>query len=168
MSTVGVLRRAVESDLAAIVVLNEANVTHLSPLTAAALQRLSSYASYFCVAEIGGALAGFLLAVGSEAPYEGENFLWFKSRYAGFLYVDRIVVGAHARRAGIASQLYEGLETHASASQASLITCEINQRPPNPESLAFHERRGFVEVGTREVDDGAKSLSMRLKRIRVA
>jgi predicted GNAT superfamily acetyltransferase len=27
------------------------------------------------------------------------------------------------------------------------VTCEVNLEPPNPRSLAFHDRLGFVQVG---------------------
>lgn len=164
-SSVAVVRTAGAADLAAIIALNEADLPSLSPLTFAALERLAEIASYFCVADVDGLPAAFLLALSSETHYQGENFLWFKQRYSRFLYVDRIVVGARARRAGIASQLYGSLEVHAGRSHAPIITCEINLRPPNPDSLAFHDRHGFVEVGTREFESGTKTLSMRVKEL---
>jgi predicted GNAT superfamily acetyltransferase len=147
--------------------LNDADLLSLSPLTLAGLERLAAIASYLCVAEVDGSPAAFLLAISSETPYEGANFLWFKERYSRFLYVDRIVVGARARRAGIASQLYGSLEAHAGRARAPIITCEINLRPANPESLAFHDRHGFVEVGTRDVENGNKTLSMRVKELAI-
>lgn len=45
------------------------------------------------------------------------------------------------------------------------VTCEVNIRPPNPESLAFHDRQGFVEVGTQETEDGRKTVSLRAKSL---
>jgi hypothetical protein len=72
-----------------------------------------------CVAEVDGALAGYLIAFG-----------------AGF------------------SALYADLEGEAARRDTPRIVCELNLRPPNPRSLAFHERRGFEEVGRMEVSDG--------------
>lgn len=161
------VRPVAERDMAAVVAMNEADVARLSPLTMDSLDRLARLASYFRVVELDGRVAGFLLALASSTAYEGANFLWFKERYAGFLYVDRVVVAADARRAGIASELYEDLEIEAAARGVGRITCEINQRPPNPESHAFHERHGFAEVGIRELDAGKKTLSMRLKVLSV-
>ena len=161
----GLLRAAAASDFAAILALNEADLPYLSPLSVRSLERLASIATYFSVADVDGRLAGFLLAVSSGADHDSANFLWFKRRYARFLYVDRIVVAAHARRAGIASELYRDLEVHVGLSDASVVACEINLRPPNPDSLAFHDRRGFIEVGKREIANGKKTLSMRVKKL---
>lgn len=160
-----VIRTAVAGDFAAVVALNEVDLPHLSALTVVSLERLAKIASYFCVAELDGRHAGFLLALPSEAQYESENFLWFQRRYSRFLYIDRVVVAGHARRAGIASQLYRDVEVQAGSSRASLLACEINLRPPNPDSLAFHDRHGFVEVGTKETENGTKTLSMRVKHL---
>jgi uncharacterized protein len=159
------LRRARKDDLEQVLALNEADVRHLSPLTAPALERLAAMACYFGVAEADGRLAGFLLAMATEAGYESVNFLWFKASYASFVYVDRVVVGAHARRAGVATRLYGDLEAHARALGAPAIACEINLRPTNPDSIAFHDRHGFVPVGSQDIDGGAKNVSMRLKRL---
>jgi predicted GNAT superfamily acetyltransferase len=35
------------------------------------------------------------------------------------------------------------------------VTCEVNLDPPNPRSLAFHERLGFREVGRQATKGGA-------------
>ena len=86
------------------------------------------------------------MAIRSDAVRDSVNFLWFKERYANFIYVDRVVVAADARRMGVASRLYDDVEDHARASDAPLITCEINLRPPNPDSIAFHDRHDFIEA----------------------
>jgi len=153
------------SHLEGVLALNDADVSHLSPMSMPVLERLAELACYFRVAEVDGRLAGFLLALPAAAPYDSANFLWFKARHSGFVYVDRIVVGAHARRAGVASALYADLEVSARASGASLIACEINVRPANPDSVAFHDRHGFVEVGTQEIASGTKTVSMRIKAL---
>lgn len=150
-------------DLDAILAMNEADVRHLSGLTAASLERLAKRASYLRIAQLDGRDVGFLLVLPAEASYASENFQWFKRRYSRFLYVDRVVVAPHARREGIASRLYRDLEVYARASGASVIACEINVRPVNPESLAFHDRHGFVEVGTQDTERGTKTVSMRIK-----
>jgi len=152
-------------DLDAVLAMNQADVSHLSGLTAASLERLARSAAYFRIAQLDGRDAGFLLVLSPETSYESDNFQWFKQRYARFLYVDRVVVAPHARREGIASRLYEDLEIYAGSTDASLIACEINLRPANPGSVAFHERRGFVEVGTQETEHGTKTVSMRIKSL---
>src|SRR5258708_2679000 len=113
------IRPARSSDFADIVALNQADLPHLSALTIDLLVRLGHMASYFRVAEVDDGVAGFLLAMPASAGYGSINFLWFKSRYPCFLYIDRVVVAEHQRRAGIASILYRDLQAHAEASGAS-------------------------------------------------
>ena len=148
-----------------VLALNDADVSHLSAMSRPELERLAELACYFRVAEMDGRLAGFLLAIPAAAPHDSANFLWFKARYSDFVYVDRIVVAAHARRTGLASALYADLEASARASQASFIACEINVRPPNAGSVSFHDRHGFVEVGTQDIANGTKTVSMRIKKL---
>ncbi len=159
------IRHARRADFGAIVALNEADLSHLSPLTVVSLERLAGIAAYFAVADVDGGVAGFLLAIQSDALHESVNFRWFQARYAKYVYIDRVVVASDARRAGIASLLYEDLELDARAWGAPLIACEINVRPPNPHSLAFHDRHGFIEVGAQNLDGGAKTVSMRVKQL---
>jgi uncharacterized protein len=75
------------------------------------------------------------------------NFQWFKTRYPRFVYIDRVVVAAHARGKGIARSFYESLFDQSRAAGHDYIVCEINLAPANPGSLAFHKALGFVEVG---------------------
>ena len=50
-----------------------------------------------------GSLDAFLLAFDQSAQYDSPNFLWFRSRYPRFVYVDRIVVVSSARGRGPAA-----------------------------------------------------------------
>jgi len=159
------VRVACAADFAAVVALNAADVRHLSPLTVSGLERLARIACRFTVAEIDGRIGGVLLAIPWSAVHDSVNFRWFKERYASFIYIDRIVVADDVRRAGIASRLYEDVEEHARLSGASRLACEINVRPANPGSFAFHDRQGFLEVGAQDIDRDAKTVSMRLKQL---
>ncbi|WGF89598.1 hypothetical protein P4R82_06610 [Marinivivus vitaminiproducens] len=38
------------------------------------------------------------------------------------------------------------------------VVCEVNRRPSNPASMAFHARMGFVEVGRATFDRGRKTV----------
>ncbi|MBC7975179.1 MAG: GNAT family N-acetyltransferase, partial [Myxococcales bacterium] len=60
----------------------------------------------------------------------------------------RVVIAADARGRGHARRLYDDLATRAAGRP---LCCEVNVQPPNPGSLAFHERLGFVACG--EADD---------------
>lgn len=104
-------------------------------------------AASFRVADIGGTVAGFLICLPPEASYDSPNFRWLKARYRDFLYIDRVAVPPSFRRRGIAGSLYCDASRIA-PSRYSTLACEVNLRPRNDESLAFHERFGFEPVGT--------------------
>jgi uncharacterized protein len=97
-----------------------------------------------------------LLAFNQDADYDSPNFLWFRSRYSRFVYVDRIVVAPPARGRGHARRLYSYLFRHASLAGHERVVCEINSDPPNPVSDAFHAALGFVEVGSAAIHHGSK------------
>ncbi len=46
------------------------------------------------------------------------------------------------------------------ASQAGhdRVVCEVNARPPNPESDAFHAALGFTEVGSASIHNDSKTV----------
>lgn len=132
--------------------LNAAHERETSALGAAALGRLIAMAFHVGLADDG--RAGFVLAFDQDADYGSANFLWFRRRYARFVYVDRIIVGAPARGRGIARTLYEALFVAARAAWHAMVGCEVNIAPPNPGSLAFHTALGFAAVGEGAVGGG--------------
>ena len=91
--------------------------------------------------------ASLLITFDQHGDYDSANFLWFQNRLARFVYVDRIVVGADHRGAGLARRLYEDLFERALNAGHDCVVCEVNQVPPNPGSDAFHARLGFEEMG---------------------
>ncbi|MDB5434158.1 MAG: family acetyltransferase, partial [Phenylobacterium sp.] len=94
-----------------------------------------------------------------DADYDSPNFLWFRSRYRRFVYVDRIVVASHARGRGHARRLYVDLFEQALQAGHDRVVCEVNSNPPNPASDAFHADLGFTEVGRGSLDSGRKTVS---------
>jgi uncharacterized protein len=150
-------RAARQSDFAAILALNLESEHFLSPLSPTKLGRLAGEAAVFQVATAEDLMAGFLLGFGPQADYDSPNFLWFKARYQTFLYVDRIVISEKFRGQQLASGFYERLEMHAVAHGVGRVVCEVNLEPPNPASLRFHEKRGFVEVGRQSIPSNEKS-----------
>ena len=100
-----------------------------------------------------------LIAFDERAPYDSPNFHWFQARYPRFVYVDRIAVSAAARGRGVARNLYEALMDAARADGHSVLCAEVYAEPPNPQSDAFHDAMGFVEVGRAVVPDrGGKTV----------
>jgi len=155
-----VLRTTLPQDEPAVLALNLASEAVLSPLTAGGLGALLAQSWHQRVACLDGHVQAFLIALGPGADYDSPNYQWFAQRYTDFVYVDRIVVAAPARQAGLAGLLYGDLIAHARAGGMARITCEIDIEPPNPASLRFHGRFGFAEVGTQWVAGGKKRVSL--------
>jgi predicted GNAT superfamily acetyltransferase len=72
--------------------------------------------------------------------------------------VDRIVVASSARGRGYARRLYRDLFDQASQTGHDRVVCEVNARPPNPESDAFHAALGFTEVGSASIHNDSKTV----------
>ena len=101
-----------------------------------------------------GRVAGYLLGFLPSSGYDGEEFLWFRQRRQGFIYVDQIAVAASSRGHGIGRRFYAELARWGRVHSCRSIVCEVNLVPPNPASLAFHRTCGFSEVGRLLVADG--------------
>jgi predicted GNAT superfamily acetyltransferase len=139
----------------ALLALNNAHAQELSWLTPERLQHLVAQA--FIVRRIG-LLDAVMLAMGQDADYASPNFQWFRARYPRFVYVDRIVVAPAARGRGYARQLYDHLFEHARRAGHERVVCEVNSRPPNPQSDAFHTALGFAEVGRATIHNDSKTV----------
>ena len=137
-------------DEAAILALNNDNATELSWLTP--LRLCTLIASAFHVRRVG-AVEAFMMAFDQDARYDSPKFQWFRNRYERFVYVDRVVVAASARGKGHGRRLYDDLFVHAARARHPLVTCEVNSRPPNPASDAFHAALGFSVVGEATLGD---------------
>jgi predicted GNAT superfamily acetyltransferase len=138
-----------------LLALNNAHAQELSWLEPVRLQRLVEQA--FLARRIGN-LDAFLLAFDQDADYDNPNFRWFCARYPRFVYVDRIVVASSARGQGCARRLYQDLFEHAVRADHERVVCEVNSRPPNPASDAFHAAVGFAEVGSADIHGGGKTV----------
>ena len=95
-----------------------------------------------------------LVTFDQSADYDSPNFLWFRHRFARFVYIDRIVVDETARGRGLARKLYAQLFDLARAGGHDLVACEVNSQPPNPGSDAFHAAMGFSEAGSASLAPG--------------
>jgi predicted GNAT superfamily acetyltransferase len=140
------LRPITEADVPAVLALNHRFVDLLSPLDAERLLWLVGLADHADVVEVDDQVAGFVLTMAPGAAYDSENYRWHAERYDdAFYYLDRIVIAEEKRRRGLAGFVYDAMED--AARPFSRMTLEVNVDPPNLGSLAFHERRGYVEVG---------------------
>lgn len=139
------IRDFTSADLPAVLALNNAHAAEVNALTEAALEALVAVAAHARVIEGG---HGFLIALSERTPVQGPNHAWFIARCPAFLYIDRVVIAPGSRGLGHARRLYEDL---AAVAAGRPLCCEVNLVPPNPASLAFHERLGFAACG--EGDD---------------
>jgi uncharacterized protein len=139
----------------ALLALNNAHARELSWLTPERLRHLVGQA--FLARRIG-SLDAVVLALDQDAEYDSPNFQWFRARYPRFIYVDRIVVAATARGRGYARLLYDDLFQHAVRARHQRVVCEVNSRPPNPESDAFHAALGFAEIGRASIHNDSKTV----------
>jgi len=138
------LRTPTADDTAAMLALNNEFAVETSLLDMASLQQLVAWSFHVRIA---GRMNGFCIALDQEAPYQNVNFDWFRRKYPRFVYIDRVIVAAHARGQGIARDMYGDLKRAVANAGQDVLCCEINIEPPNPASDRFHEAFGFVEVG---------------------
>jgi predicted GNAT superfamily acetyltransferase len=147
---------------ARILALNNAHALETSLLDDA---RLSTMLAEAFLATCIGDVDAFLITFDQRARYHSPNFIWFQAKFPDFVYVDRIVTGAHARGRGYARSLYEDLFEKAVARGHRRVVCEVNLDPPNPGSDAFHLALGFAEVGYQLLRDSGKTVRYLSKNI---
>ena len=143
-------------DRAAILALNRGDEKNLSPIDDAALGELLEKAFHVSLRDEG--RTAFLIAFDQNADYGSPNFVWFKMRFARFVYVDRLVVAPGARGRGIAKSMYEEVFGVARRAGHTLVTCEVTAEPPNPLSDALHASLGFHEIGRAIVYNGKQTV----------
>jgi uncharacterized protein len=145
-----------------ILALSALHEVETSPLSRAKLTKMLDEAFYSDTANDG--RDGYLISFDQNADYDSVNFLWFKARYPRFVYIDRVVVAAHARGRGIARSFYDTLFDQAHTAEHEYVVCEVNLEPPNPGSMAFHAALGFIEVGQAALGTG-KQVSYQAYRL---
>ncbi|PIT99499.1 MAG: GNAT family N-acetyltransferase [Bdellovibrionales bacterium CG10_big_fil_rev_8_21_14_0_10_45_34] len=158
------IRRAEQNDLDEILAINDRFVPKVSKVDKLWLQKYLAEATVFDIVESEGKPVAYIIAMTPDADYQSENFLWFKKRYADFLYIDRVAVKLGFHSIGIGKSLYNYLfNTYKDVSQK--ITCEVNIDPPNPQSLGFHSALGFKEVGQQDTKGNTIRVAMLLKEL---
>lgn len=150
-----IIRDVREHELDQVLALNNNAGASILPMDAAKLRRFFDSAGYFRVAEIDGHLAGFLIALGASVDYDSPNYLWFQSRYADFVYIDRIVIASTYRRHGLGRIFYADVQSYSEL-RSPFLACEIFLEPRDDASVLFHGTYGFREVGQQPVADGRR------------
>ena len=153
-----------DGDLNWLAALNKACLPAVNDLDATALGRLVAQSAYARSVWRADRPVGALIAFDPAAAYDSLNFLWFKERYGDFLYIDRVMVDDAARGLGIGQLLYRDIAEFGQGRYA-MLSCEVNERPPNPGSMRFHEKLGFTVAGRQQTEGGAKSVALLTKAL---
>jgi hypothetical protein len=158
-----VVRPIVDADVARVLEINEANVPEVGSVDATRMSFLLDQSELALAVELDDLVAGFCIVLGPGSPYDSVNYRWFTDRYDDFLYLDRVAFDAAFQGRGLGTLLYAEVDRSMRAlGGAAHLALEVNLDPPNERSLAFHARRGFVEVGQQDTPYGIRvSMQMR-------
>ena len=144
------------TDLARVLEINNANTPGVSELTMAELQTdLRNALHALAIDNEHGEVCAFCITFAQDAPEAGDNHRWFAERYESFVYLDRIAIDSNYRNRGLGVQLYQSVEyMMLQSGEHTMLCCEVNLKPPNPGSLRFHHRIGFIECGVESTAPG--------------
>jgi predicted GNAT superfamily acetyltransferase len=160
------IRRLMPEDSIQVLSLNATAQPHVALLDSAELERLQALSQAHLVAEEAQVILGYALTFSRDDAYDGEEFVTLRTLIPqSFIYIDQIVILDSAKRAGIGRRLYGALEHAALLRGAHRLCCEVNITPPNPDSLAFHDRLDFIPVGSLATRDG-RNVRLLQKRLR--
>lgn len=148
------VREAAAGDEALILALNAASTPAVSEMSADLYRDIADWAYRVLIAEAGGEPAGFLILIRPGSAYPSDNYGWFEEQFANHLYIDRIAVAASAKGLGVGRALYEEALRLAADLGEQRLTAEVNEEPPNPDSMAFHARLGFRHLLSRPSRSG--------------
>jgi ribosomal-protein-alanine N-acetyltransferase len=147
------LRPGRPADLPAVVAIERASFADPWPVRALLTELQPDRLRWPLVAEVGGEVAGYLLA-------------W---RVTDQLHILNLAVRPDLRRQGIATTLLQSALDRARAGGLAEATLEV--RPSNQDALAFYRRHGFVQTGRRRryyANTGEDALIMTVSLLRPA
>ena len=146
-------------ELPLIVKMNQEALPAVSSVNINDMNHFLTIVDYFRSLKIEEKLVGFLIALTPGKEYHSINYKWFEKRFDSFMYVDRIVIDPSYQGNGLGKAFYNDL-VDFSNNKTDRITCEVNIRPKNEGSMIFHEKYGFVQVGTQTTENGKKEVSL--------
>ena len=147
------------SDLDEILKLNQQALPAVSSVTKEEMEHFLNIVDYFKSLIIDQKVVGFLIALTPGKDYHSLNYKWFENKYKSFIYVDRIVISPSCQGKGLGTNFYNDL-CKTTNQNIKKITCEVNLKPPNEESMLFHKKYGFEQVDTQFTENGKKEVSL--------
>ena len=153
------ISETISDELPLIVKMNQEALPAVSSVNINDMNHFLTIVDYFCSLKIEKKLVGFLIALSPGKEYQSVNYKWFEKRFDSFMYVDRIVIDPSYQGNGLGKSFYNDLADFSN-NKTDRITCEVNIRPKNEGSMIFHEKYGFVQVGTQTTENGKKEVSL--------
>lgn len=148
------IRDAALADEEFILALNAASTPAVGEMALPAYRDIAAQAYRVLIAEAGGEPAGFLILIRPGSSYPSDNFGWFEEQFDRHLYIDRIAIHTRAKGQGVGRALYDEALKLAAELGEERLTAEVNEEPPNPQSMAFHEKLGFRHLLSRKSRSG--------------
>lgn len=148
------VRDAAPGDEDFILALNAACTPAVAEMSAQDYRAIAGWAHRVLIAEAGGEPAGFVILIRPGTAYPSDNYGWFEQTFGRHLYVDRIAVSEAARGTGAGRAMYDAAIRLAAELGEERVTAEVNEDPPNPESMAFHSKLGFRHLLSRRSRSG--------------
>ncbi len=155
------------ADLAWLSALNQACVPAVNALNKDELTALIARAAWTGVAEVETKPRAVLVAFTKGSTYESTNYAWFNAQDEAFAYIDRVMVEPEGRGMGLGRKLYDALADWAQQDGQPRLCCEVNEEPPNPQSLAFHQSLGFHRLTSRINPSDGKQVVMLERRFSI-
>lgn len=156
---------ACENDLEFILDLNQKFTPAVSDSSYDMMSYFLNISKYFKILKVDRRQIGFLIALMPGHDYQSQNYIWFNNRYESFTYIDRVVISKEYQGQGYGKLFYDDLYSH-SKEDSDYIACEVNTRPLNQQSIEFHKKYGFYEVGVQETEGGEKCVSLMIHDIK--
>lgn len=98
--------------------------------------------------------AGVLLGYSHNVDYpDHANLTWLRKHAVktgaphNFFYIDRVIITRCAQGQGLGRKLYDDVIGFARGRGCARLVCEVNTKPNNPRSHAFHASMGFTTIG---------------------
>ncbi len=143
------IRDAAPTDEDFILALNAASTPAVGEMNLQSYRDIAAQADRVLIAEAGGEPAGFLILIRPGSSYPSDNYGWFEEQFDRHLYIDRIAISERAKGQGVGRALYDAALKLAAELGEERLTAEVNEDPPNPQSMAFHEKLGFRHLLSR-------------------